>query len=879
MSKISTLTNPKENLAKITTKISAFFSNKNNLHTCYIPSKRGFISNFFLKKIFSRVTINTNLESLKKEIDDDSIIIYASKNRSFFEYLFFNIRFQDEILPNPEIGMEYSTYFWQPLRRIFKIYISQLNFFLRNFKLPNPYKSDYIKEELLKNKAAFIPLVGKKAFYKRFIESKTDAIKYLIELQKSTDRKVYIIPEIITYNLKPRKTKVSIYSILFGTVDDPGKIRRLLGMVKNKKNTFVELSEPVCIKDFINQPKFKHLDEKHLSIVLRKHLINEINTQTQSIKGPVHKSRDEIKESILTEDCLEEFMKTHAEEENLTIQEVHKKADSYVDEIQSNYSQWWINLYYIVLTWMFKNIFEGIVIDDKGLRKVKEASKKAPLIMVPCHKSHLDYLILSYVMYTNNMPCPHIAAGKNLSFFPLGTIFRGGGAFFLRRTFKGVPLYSKVFSAYVEKLILEGFNIEFFIEGGRSRTGKLLSPKIGLLSIIIDAFKKGICDDLIFVPISFSYDRVLEEGSYLHEIEGGNKTDESVGQILKARKLISKRYGKVFVNFDEPISFNNYMKEKNLNISDIKEEDTKELCMGLGYNFLDSINSILVVTPHGIVASALLNSSKTHPTFEMLKTQMFSYINYLKSQNVIFSETLQADTENSLKKALDIYEQRKYIERVKNEIDDEKSEIIYNIHENRRPGLDYYKNNCINHFIPASVTAIAIFSHDAFDFKVSDLTETYNFIREFFIDEFPYDLKINHETVIRKIIKFFIDESIIIPHDKTPDTYNLTASGFRKLHIYSRFLKPYLESYLVALTYFSKHKQKTQESKNQLKKVHNLGNKMYKKKEIERHEAVSRITFKNAIKCFNKLDINGSEDKEKIKLYKGKIQAYINYIS
>jgi glycerol-3-phosphate O-acyltransferase len=113
----------------------------------------------------------------------------------------------------------------------------------------------------------------------------------------------------------------------------------------------------------------------------------------------------------------------------------------------------------VSLRWAFNNIFEGMVIDTAGLERVKKISQKSPLILVPCHKSHLDYLILSYVFFNNNMPCPHIAAGKNLSFWPLGPIFRGGGAFFLRRSFKGEVLYPKIFAAYIQKILEEGFHI------------------------------------------------------------------------------------------------------------------------------------------------------------------------------------------------------------------------------------------------------------------------------------------------------------------------------------------------------------------------------------------------------------------------------------
>ena len=158
---------------------------------------------------------------------------------------------------------------------------------------------------------------------------------------------------------------------------------------------------------------------------------------------------------------------------------------------------------------------------------------RGPVVYIPSHKSHVDYLILSYMLYHHDLPCPLIAAGKNLSFWPMGPLFRRGGAFFIRRSFRGAVLYSRVFAEYVHTILDEGYSVEQFIEGGRSRTGKLLMPKLGLLSILLNAQKNGACEDLIFVPVSIGYDRVLEEKSY----SAGNRgRAEAAGKRLAGRQ-------------------------------------------------------------------------------------------------------------------------------------------------------------------------------------------------------------------------------------------------------------------------------------------------------------------------------------------------------
>ena len=279
-----------------------------------------------------------------------------------------------------------------------------------------------------------------------------------------------------------------------------------------------------------------------------------MNRHRQSITGPVLKTPEELKELILRNDRFQKILKSHAETQNKEMGEIYREADGYLNDIAADYSPGLIQMMSVIIGWIWKTMYDGITLDMEGLHRVKRAATRAPLVFVPCHKSHFDYLILNYLLFTNNMPCPHVAAGRNMAFWPMGTLFRKSGAFFLRRTFRGAKLYAAVFAAYVQMLIEQGVNIEFFIEGGRSRTGKLVLPKRGLVSILLEAFKNEVCRDLLFVPVYIGYDRLLEEGAILKELEGRSKEKESFWQLMQARKVMKKRHGRVYVQFAEPIS-------------------------------------------------------------------------------------------------------------------------------------------------------------------------------------------------------------------------------------------------------------------------------------------------------------------------------------
>jgi glycerol-3-phosphate O-acyltransferase len=531
----------------------------------------------------------------------------------------------------------------------------------------------------------------------------------------------------------------------------------------------------------------------------------------------------------------------------------------------------------LILTWVFKNIFDGLVINQEEINRMREKSTEAPLILVPCHKSHLDYLLLPYVMFKNNMPCPHIAAGKNLSFWPLGPLFRRTGAFFIRRTFKGAELYSKVFGAYLEKLLYEGFNIKIFIEGGRSRTGKLLTPKPGGLAMIIKAYLNGACDNLYFVPVFVGYDQVLEEDAYLKEIEGGKKSPETLKGLINTRKFLKKKYGKVYIRFDEPLSIKDYLKEKNIDLSRSTNEEYIQFVKRFGYKLINSINENALATPHGIIASAILNCSKNNFVKKQMIEQVNTYMNLLAFNNVELSDTLNFDPDNALNTVIHNFISRNFIELA----DEDEGEITDNtnfiVKHNKRAILDYYKNSVISFFVPTTYTAVAILETDRFKFSLSDLVLRYKFLQKMFADEFSFDEEITPEEQISKCIKGFIHEGILVPDPTHPDMLNLTSMGLRKLKWFAAFLLPFLESYKTTLLFLEKEKTDKYDAREEAKKILSFGSKLYKRKNITLKESLSLINYRNAANYFTRNQIKGSEDQIQIDYYKQIIDRLVQF--
>ena len=355
---------------------------------------------------------------------------------------------------------------------------------------------------------------------------------------------------------------------------------------------------------------------------LRWQLGGRIESEVRVVLGPPRKTVQRIQEEVLRSRRLVAEAKEIERAEKLTAQQIEKRARVALREIAADPKPWMFGFAQPIMSWVFRKIFDGIDVDVQGLEKVRAAARKGPLVIVPSHKSHIDYLVLSYVFLTHDLVPPLVAAGANLSFWPLGFFFRRGGAFFLRRTFKGDKLYGAVFRAYVRKMLRESFNIEFFIEGGRSRTGKLLAPKLGLLGMVVEA---ALDDDgaharkAQIVPISIGYEKVIEEKSYAKEAAGGEKKKEDVAGLLKATRVLGAQYGRLNIQFDDPMPLGETLREygalaawdEEANIVVAAEEaQWKQATQRLAHRIVYGIDRVTAVTATALAASALLASGK-----------------------------------------------------------------------------------------------------------------------------------------------------------------------------------------------------------------------------------------------------------------------------
>ena len=569
---------------------------------------------------------------------------------------------------------------------------------------------------------------------------------------------------------------------------------------------------------------------------LTENLHEKIEAERQSILGKPVSNRKQLIQRILND---KQFLSQLTDINNSY--ESVKKAKRYLYEIAANRNYPSIGRFARFLEFIFSKITDGIVVDKEGIQRIREISKTKQIVYLPSHRSHADYLLTGVFFYKSKLNIPLFAAGINMAFFPFGGFFRRLGAFFLRRSFKNNRIYALCFKTYLQFQIDEGNNQLFYIEGGRSRTGKLLPPKLGMLSIIITMLKEKRIDDLEFVPVSIDYTKLFEDDSYISELSGNEKKDESFLSILESAKLLKRKQGKIYIQFGQSFSIRNYIANSKLDIESENMALFQKSVERIGKKVIHEINSAITITPASILSFVLLISPNKILLTEVKRASKMMH-NYLRSKEArtIFNEV---DFEIALEHSIKTFLDNKLLE---------KNKDILVLREENRLYLDYYKNSIIHLFLPlAFISTIIKYSKKDF-IEIKNLNQELNLLKAFFDLEFVFAESVWNERGIQDILKLLIITREIEIKDKT---IFFKSDKSTWIDIGYRIIKNYIESYFTCFDYLV-NINKTANEKETLKAIIKHGNSLYKDDKIEFQESISKENYRNALSLVKKFQKN-----------------------
>jgi len=459
---------------------------------------------------------------------------------------------------------------------------------------------------------------------------------------------------------------------------------------------------------------------------------------------------------------------------------------------------------------------------------------------------------------------PLIAAGENLSFWPIGPVLRRAGAFFIRRTFKGDQLYPALVEAYLRKLLAEGFTTEFFLEGGRSRTGKPLPPRYGLLSMLFDSARKLPATKVCLVPISIGYERIIEERSFVHELGGGEKQSENVGDLIKSSSILRSKWGRLYVQFGAIIDFDEFLESTRQRSAsglhtteDLSPNEQRAAVRALAHKVMYSINEVTVVTPAALVATALLSHRKRGMTKSALLATCEDLLSVLATMRARIAHQLRiADgriREDTIEEALRLFIDARLII-----AHDTGPEPIYTIDSERRIALEYYQNTTIHFFVPSALIASALLVDREEWVDIPRLNDRVRQLSRLFKHEFIFRTDATFDQIFDDALKSMENAGEIEIRDgKVQATEGIRR---QRLERYANMLQTFFESYLLALRGAEIVLDGPIQKKDWYKRTLALGQQMYLAGEIERRESLSKLKLETAVKAlqdYELVQVNG----------------------
>lgn len=371
-------------------------------------------------------------------------------------------------------------------------------------------------------------------------------------------------------------------------------------------------------------------------------------------------------------------------------EEEKKKVLKHLKHIKSRLSLKYIDNFKKVLDICLPQLYDGINFNENKI-PLQNFLKTYNVILVPNHQSHVDYLAINYIFYKKYRTPLYVAGGDNLNIFPIGYLFRRSGCFFIRRSFHHDILYKLTLEAYLYYLLLKGWPIEFFFEGGRSRSGKLLPPKYGLFQMLLEAHShlpKKQRRELLFVPVSIVHEYVPEQKTLIKESQGSQKSKESFKNLLNIVKIFSKELGSVHINLGEPIT-----------LSSIKNDDIKKQTQNLAFECFREVGKSMVVTPMSLLSLTLLDSPSETFRWIDIFSQAERILKFCHHFRIPITRSLEREYyKESLQRALHILLSNKTIQTIGKP---KKEQIFYILKAENRFEILYFKHTILHHFFTA----------------------------------------------------------------------------------------------------------------------------------------------------------------------------------
>jgi glycerol-3-phosphate O-acyltransferase len=837
-------------------------------------------------RFFEKIGVDEGWSGQVREADARGTVLYVLRNLSFVDFLALDYLTKRLGLPQVRFANDLGLWVLEPMGRGWLRALRPRSEGEDVARLRQAIDGGFSAALFLKRPPTILepaPVARQRGGLARALPTrgKTEGDAYLravLEAQRARKAPILLIPQVFVWTRHPDEQKQTVLDALFGPREWPGKIRTVAQFLMNYRHVTLRAGEPVDVQRFLAQ------EEGHAGrassppgddVLVRRltyTLLRRLERERRAVTGPAKKPADRLREQVVRSPRLQKIIRDMAGEGTAERRVLGWRALAMLREMEAQVDPNALRALDAAFDQTVARMYSAFEIDEEGLARVRQAAKDGTLVLLPSHKSHVDYIILTRVFFHANLPVPLVAAGDNLSFFPLGPILRRGGAFFIRRTFKGDRLYAAVVDAYMRRLLKDGWPLEFFLEGGRSRTGKLLPPKLGLLSIVVDAVLGAEGDaggrSVYFVPISIGYERLVEERAYVHELSGGEKRKEDVSGLLRAAETALGRYGRLNVQFGEPLTLDGVLQElgessKPLSLTPARR---RALVTRLAYRVMNEINRVTAVTPSALVASALLTHGKRGIPHAELVASCERLAEVLRAEGARFAPSLLASSEpfalrhEAIREAIELLFRAGHVEAHRPGVPvGEKgreapgTDAVYVVPDVERIPLDIAKNLVVQFFVTRAMIATPLAARHgggetAFDPTL--LGERVLALSRLFKYEFQFRADATFETIFAETLAAMEKDDQVVRDDAGNVRLAPPGEGRERALLHAAMVRSFVEGYRAAARALASLLRGPLAAKDLTKRAMTVGERMFLAGEIACREAVSQPIVENALLAF-----------------------------
>lgn len=765
-------------------------------------------------------------------------VVYVMLRANNLDHLALNRVLNARRLPLSIWANDVTQFFWEPVADAWRGLLRRTWARLTGRAPDDAVHTGLVADAVTAQEPVTVFLESSRSLWRRAIRRRpADPVPALFDAQARSAQPVQLLPVVVVWQ---RGLDRAVHPALRAVLPDPERPWwgiRLFKLAWYPSDNFVQVGEPVDLAEFTARVPDDDHRLRTLYVLLRRYLRRESSV----VRGPRLPNPPVLRKMVLDNPPMRTLATREAAETGLPVEKVRRQMEREYDRIAAHMRWWVIRLLDVALRPLWTMVYSGVDAPEADIERIREALRQGAAVVLPSHKSHFDYLLLAWVFYRNKLTLPFVVAGDNLAIPVVSFFLRSAGGFFIKRRFAGERLHPAIFARYLRELVHHGVPIEFYLEGGRTRSGKLLPPKVGVLGMIFDAAAlRPRSREVTLLPVALAYEQVAEQRAYLRELGGKDKRKEDLGQVARASRILGRRLGRVYLRVGEPIPLSSVVdgSEDDPAWMDQPEPARKEILHRTAHQVMHRVGNRTVLLPTTLIALALLAHHRRGIDQDALIDRVRRFRDHAVRHGVPQAASLQ-HFEQAVRLSLTRLANQRLIEPF--EVDDQR---VWAVRVDKRLELDFFKNQGIHPFSEAGLVICSLRGQPDGPIAGADLHDDVAFLGQLWRREFILDPTVPPAEITSRGLDDLVALGALTRRD---DGSVAVTSPEHAGEIHGLF-RPFLEGYRVVAHAGAILGATGQPRKEWIRGLQRQSEGLMAAGLLTRPEALSLITLENAVK-------------------------------